>query len=145
MKKIEQKIVRFYSDNPEHQKAFDILKHIDIDKYSSVQNYIITAINMLGEMDANEDYTLNEKKTWEDPIVERICDAVEKIINERLTQVVASYLIGIQTGQTSNSLLTTSSTDLRMTSKIEDTKTESEDEIEKDLEANEMLDLDAFF
>lgn len=37
------------------------------------------------------------------------------------------------------------STDLRMTSKIEDTKTESEDEIEKDLEANEMLDLDAFF
>lgn len=145
MKKIEQKIVRFYSDNPEHQKAFDILQHIDIDKYSSVQNYIITAINMLGEMDANEDYTLNEKKTWEDPIVERICDAVEKIINERLTQVVASYLIGIQTGQTSNSLLTTSSIDLRMTSKIEDTKTESEDEIEKDLEANEMLDLDAFF
>lgn len=145
MKKIEQKIVRFYSDNPEHQKAFDILQHIDIDKYSSVQNYIIAAINMLGEMDANEDYTLNEKKTWEDPIVERICDAVEKIINERLTQVVASYLIGIQTGQTSNSLLTTSSIDLRMTSKIEDTKTESEDEIEKDLEANEMLDLDAFF
>ncbi len=145
MKKIEQKIVRFYSDNPEHQKAFDILQHIDIDKYSSVQNYIITAINMLGEMDANEDYTLNEKKTWEDPIVERICDAVEKNINERLTQVVASYLIGIQTGQTSNSLLTTFSTDLRMTSKIEDTKTESEDEIEKDLEANEMLDLDAFF
>ncbi len=145
MKKIEQKIVRFYSDNPEHQKAFDILQHIDIDKYSSVQNYIITAINMLGEMDANEDYTLNEKKTWEDPIVERICDAVEKIINERLTQVVASYLIGIQTGQTSNSLLTTSSIDLRMTPKIEDTKTESEDEIEKDLEANEMLDLDAFF
>ncbi len=145
MKKIEQKIVRFYSDNPEHQKAFDILQHIDIDKYSSVQNYIITAINMLGEMDANEDYTLNEKKTWEDPIVERICDAVEKIINERLTQVVASYLIGIQTGQTSNSLLTTFSIDLRMTPKIEDTKTESEDEIEKDLEANEMLDLDAFF
>lgn len=145
MKKIEQKIVRFYSDNPDHQKAFDILQHIDSDKYSSVQNFIITAINMLGELDANEDDAVNEKKTWEDPLVERICDAVEKIINERLTQVVISYLIGIQTGQTSNSLLTTSSTDLMMTSKVEDTKTESEDEIEKDHEANEMLDLDAFF
>ena len=35
MKKKEQKIVRFYSDNPEHRKAFDILQKINAEKYSS--------------------------------------------------------------------------------------------------------------
>ena len=56
MKKKEQKIVRFYSDNPEHRKAFDILQKINAEKNSSIQDFIISAINLLGDMELNADY-----------------------------------------------------------------------------------------
>ena len=42
MKKKEQKIVRFYSDNPEHQKAFDILQKVNAEKtffHTGFQNF----------------------------------------------------------------------------------------------------------
>ena len=102
MKKKEQKIVRFYSDNPEHRKAFDILQKINAEKNSSIQDFIISAINLLGDMELNEECPAEDRKDWEEPLIERIAGAVETIIDEKLPQIIASYLLGIQTGQTSN-------------------------------------------
>jgi len=104
MKKKEQKIVRFYSDNPEHRKAFDILQNINAEKHSSIQDFIISAINLLGDMELNEECPTVDRKDWEEPLIERIAGAVETIIDEKLPQIIASYLIGIQTGQTTNPL-----------------------------------------
>ena len=97
MKKKEQKIVRFYSDNPEHRKAFDILQKINAEKHSSIQDFIISAINLLGDMELNEECPAEDGKDWEEPLIERIAEAVETIIDEKLPQIIASYLLGIQT------------------------------------------------
>ena len=99
MKKKEQKIVRFYSDNPEHRKAFDILQKINAEKHSSIQDFIISAINLLGDMKLNEECPEEDRKDWEEPLIERIAGAVEAIIDEKLPQIIASYLLGINTGQ----------------------------------------------
>ena len=137
MKKKEQKIVRFYSDNPEHGKAFDILQKINAEKYSSIQDFIISAINLLGDMELNEECPTVDRKDWEEPLIERIAETVETIINEKLPQIIASYLLGIQTGQTTNSLPAAE----RVTKEVG----ENENGMEKDVEANDMLDLDSFF
>ena len=69
MKKKEQKIVRFYSDNPEHRKAFDILQKISAEKHSSIQDFIISAIILLGDMELNEECPEEDKKDWEEPLI----------------------------------------------------------------------------
>lgn len=143
MKKKEQKIVRFYSDNPEHRKAFDILQKINAEKYSSIQDFIISAINLLGDMELNEECPTVDRKDWEETLIERIAEAVEAIIDEKLPQIIASYLLGIKTGQTSIPLPATNvmSAAERVTKEVG----ENENGMEKDVEANDMLDLDSFF
>lgn len=143
MKKKEQKIVRFYSDNPEHRKAFDILQKINAEKYSSIQDFIISAINLLGDMELNEECPTVDRKDWEETLIERIVEAVEAIIDEKLPQIIASYLLGIKTGQTSIPLPATNvmSAAERVTKEVG----ENENGMEKDVEANDMLDLDSFF
>lgn len=143
MKKKEQKIVRFYSDNPEHRKAFDILQKINAEKHSSIQDFIISAINLLGDMELNEECPTVDRKDWEEPLIERIAEAVEAIIDEKLPQIIASYLIGIKTGQTSNSLPATNV--MSAAEKVTKEAGENENDMEKDVEANDMLDLDSFF
>ena len=151
MKKKEQKIVRFYSDNPEHQKAFDILQKINAEKHSSIQDFIISAINLLGDMELNEECPEEDRKDWEEPLIERIAGAVEAIIDEKLPQIIASYLLGIKTGQTSNSLPASYASDLPATNMMSDDERvakeagETKNGMEKDVEANDMLDLDSFF
>ena len=151
MKKKEQKIVRFYSDNPEHRKAFDILQKINAEKNSSIQDFIISAINLLGDMELNEECQEEDRKDWEEPFIERIAGAVETIIDEKLPQIIASYLLGIQTGQTSNPLPASHASDLPTTNVMSATErvtkeaSENENGMEKDVEANDMLDLDSFF
>ena len=151
MKKKEQKIVRFYSDNPEHRKAFDILQKINAEKHSSIQDFIISAINLLGDMELNEECQEEDRKDWEEPFIERIAGAVETIIDEKLPQIIASYLLGIQTGQTSNPSLASHASDLSTTNvisvaeRVTKEACENENGMEKDVEANDMLDLDSFF
>ena len=151
MKKKEQKIVRFYSDNPEHQKAFDILQKINAEKHSSIQDFIISAINLLGDMELNEECPTVDRKDWEEPLIERIAEAVESIIDEKLPQIIASYILGIQTGQTSNPFPALHVPDLSSTNVMSTTEKvtkeagENENDMEKDVEANDMLDLDSFF
>lgn len=143
MKKREQKIVRFYSDNPEHRKAFDILQKINAEKHSSIQDFIISAINLLGDMELNEECPTVDRKDWEEPLIERIAEAVEAIIDEKLPQIIASYLLGIKTGQTSNPLPATNV--MSATERVTKEVGENENDMEKDVEANDMLDLDSFF
>ena len=151
MKKKEQKIVRFYSDNPEHRKAFDILQKINAEKHSSIQDFIISAINLLGDMELNEECPTVDRKDWEEPLIERIAEAVEAIIDEKLPQIIASYLLGIKTGQTSNPFTASHASDLPSTNVMSTTEkvtkeaSENENDMEKDVEANDMLDLDSFF
>lgn len=151
MKKKEQKIVRFYSDNPEHRKAFDILQKINVEKHSSIQDFIISAINLLGDIELNEECPAEDRKDWEGPLIERIAEAVETIIDEKLPQMIASYLIGIQTGQTSNPLPASYASDLPATNMMSDAERvakeagETKNGMEKDVEANDMLDFDSFF
>ena len=143
MKKKEQKIVRFYSDNPEHRKAFDILQKINTKKHSSIQDFIISAINLLGDMELNEECSTVDRKDWEEPLIKRIAEAVEAIIDEKLPQIIASYLLGIKTGQTSNSLPATNV--MSAAERVTKEAGENENDMEKDVEANDMLDLDSFF
>lgn len=143
MKKKEQKIVRFYSDNLEHRKAFDILQKINAEKYSSIQDFIISAINLLGDMELNEECPTVDRKDWEEPLIERIAEAVEAIIDEKLPQIIASYLLGIKTGQTSIPLPATNV--MSAAERVTKEAGENENEMEKDVEANDMLDLDSFF
>lgn len=143
MKKREQKIVRFYSDNPEDRKAFDILQKINAEKHSSIQDFIISAINLLGDMELNEECPTVDRKDWEEPLIERIAEAVEAIIDEKLPQIIASYLLGIKTGQTSNPLPATNV--MSATERVTKEVGENENDMEKDVEANDMLDLDSFF
>ena len=151
MKKKEQKIVRVYSDNPEHRKAFDILQKINAEKNSFIQDFIISAINLLGDMELNEECSAEDRKDWEEPLIERIAGAVEAIIDEKLPQIIASYLLGIKTGQTSNPLPASHASDLPTTNVMSATErvtkgaSENENGMEKDVEANDMLDLDSFF
>lgn len=151
MKKKEQKIVRFYSDNPEHRKAFDILQKINAEKHSSIQDFIISAINLLGDMELNEECPAVDRKDWEEPLIKRIAEAVETIIDQKLPQIIASYLLEIQTGQTSNSLLASLGSDLPATNvlpvaeRVMKEAGENENGMEKDAKANDMLDLDSFF
>ena len=148
MKKKEQKIVRFYSDNPEHRKAFDILQKINAEKHSSIQDFIISAINLLGDMKLNEECPNVDRKDWEEPLIERIAKAVETIIDEKLSQMIASYLLGIKTGQSSNPLPASdlpSPNVMSAAERVAKEVGENENGMEKDVEANDMLDLDSFF
>lgn len=68
---------------------------------------------------------------------------VEVIIDEKLPQIIASYLLGIKTGQTSNSLPATNV--MSAAERVTKEAGENENDMEKDVEANDMLDLDSFF
>lgn len=102
-------------------------------------------------MELNEECPTEDRKDWEEPLIERIAGAVETIIDEKLPQMIASYLLGIQTGQTSNPLPASYASDLPATNVMSATERvmkeagENENDMEKDVEANDMLDLDSFF
>ena len=102
-------------------------------------------------MELNEECPTVDRKDWEEPLIERIAETVETIINEKLPQIIASYLLGIQTGQTSNLLPASHASDLPTTNvmsaaeRVTQEDCENEDGMEKDVEANDMLDLDSFF
>lgn len=102
-------------------------------------------------MELNEECQEEDRKDWEEPFIERIAGAVETIIDEKLPQIIASYLIGIQTGQTTNPLPASHASDLPTTNVISAAERvtkeacENENGMEKDVEANDMLDLDSFF
>ena len=102
-------------------------------------------------MELNEECPEEDRKDWEEPLIERIAGAVEAIIDEKLPQIIASYLLGIQTGQTSNPLPASHVSDLPTTNvmsaaeRVTKEACENENGMEKDVEANDMLDLDSFF
>ena len=102
-------------------------------------------------MELNEECPAEDRKDWEEPLIERIAGAVEAIIDEKLPQIIASYLLGIKTGQTSNLLPASHASDLPTTNVISAAERvtkeacENENGMEKDVEANDMLDLDSFF
>ena len=102
-------------------------------------------------MELNEECPAEDRKDWEQPLIERIAGAVETIIDEKLPQIIASYLLGIQTGQTSNPSLASHASDLStanvisVAERVTKEACENENGMEKDVEANDMLDLDSFF
>ena len=102
-------------------------------------------------MELNEECPAEDRKDWEEPLIERIAGAVEAIIDEKLPQIIASYLLGIQTGQTTNPLPASHASDLPTTNVISAAERvtkeafENENGIEKDVEENDMMDLDRYF
>ena len=47
--------VIFYADKPEHVKTFEILKRVAAEKDSSIQEFVMAAINHYGDMKSNDD------------------------------------------------------------------------------------------
>lgn len=177
MKNIEQKIIRFYADKTEHAKAFDILKRVAVDKDSSIQEFVIAAINHYGDMKSNEDalaemkenmqQTLTDKAAdrdkefEEEAFIEKVAGAVEAVMEEKLPLMLTSYIQMAVAEQIEKSLqaakgfdVTTGSAEGVPVAKstvttangtvIKD-NAETEITVEKDVVANDMLDLDSFF
>lgn len=187
MKKIEQKIVRFYADNPEHVKAFDILKRIAADKGSSIQEFVIAAINYYGNTKLKEDAQAETEENMQQPLtdkaadrdkefaeealIERVTGAVEAVMEEKLPLMLSSYLQMAVAEQIEKSLQAANSVavttgnvngvpvaQLTVTTTNETDESESmlnagrgdknvleKDGVERDVVANDMLDLDSFF
>lgn len=180
MKNIEQKIIRFYADKPEHVKAYDILKKVAADKDSSIQEFVIAAINHYWDMKSNEDalaeteenmqQTLTDrdaerdKEFEEEAFIEKVAGAVESAIEEKLPLMLTSYLQVAVAEQIEKSLKVANSvaviagnvngvaaTNTAVTNVADENKNMSnagnrdEDVVEKDVVANDMLDLDSFF
>lgn len=153
MKKKEQKIVRFYSDNPDHRKALQILEERNTEKYSSIQEFIIEAINAFGDKEQKAETIQNmEKQEWEEPLVSRIAESVGKVIEEKIPQIIMTYLLDLKMKQNGNNLPvpvavasekmeTVSNTSENMIKEVD----KKEDVLEKDVETNDLLDLDNFF
>lgn len=187
MKKIEQKIVRFYADNPEHVKAFDILKKVAAEKDSSIQEFVIAAINYYGntklkedtqaETEENMEETLigrvaeRNKKFAEEALIERVAGAVEAAMEKKLPLMLSSYFQVAVAGQIEKALqgvngfdvatgnvngvpvaksavTTTNGTDgseSMLNIGRGDENVLEKDGVERDVVANDMLDLDSFF
>lgn len=180
MKKIEQKIIRFYADKPEQVKAFEILSKVAADKASSIQEFVIAAINHYGNMKLNEDVQAETEENMEEPImrraternkefaedafVERVADAVETVMEEKLSLMLSSYFqtagqiekalqgvngFDVATGNVNGVPVAKSA--VTATNVIDANKSMSnagsrdENMVEKDVVANDMLDLDSFF
>lgn len=151
MKKKEQKIVRFYSDNPEHRKALQILEERNTEKYPSIQEFIIEAINAFGDKEQKAENIQNmEKQEWEEPLVSRIAESVGKVIEEKIPQIIMTYLLDLKMKQNVNDLPvpvasekmeTVSNTSENMLKEVD----KKEEVLEKDVETNDLLDLDNFF
>lgn len=180
MKNIEQKIIRFYADKPEHVKAFDVLKRVAADKGSSIQEFVIAAINHYGDMKWNEDaqneteenmqQTLTDKATdrdkefEEEAFIEKVAGAVKAVMEEKLPLMLTSYIqVAVadqieKSLQVANSVVVTAgnvkgvaATNTAVTNVADENESMSnagnqdEDVVEKDVVANDMLDLDSFF
>ncbi len=187
MKNIEQKIIRFYADKPEHVKAFEILGKVSADKASSIQEFVIAAINRYGDKKLNEDtqaeteenmqQTLTgkaaerDKEFEEEAFIERVVGAVEAVIEEKLPLMLTSYIQVAVAGQIEKALqgvngfdvatgnvnglpvaqlavTTTNGTDeseSMMNAGSGDENVVEKDGVERDVVANDMLDLDSFF
>lgn len=187
MKNIEQKIIRFYADKPEHVKAFDILKRVAADKGSSIQEFVIAAINHYGDMKLNEDalaeteenmqQTLTDraadrdKEFEEEAFIERVAGAVEAVVEEKLPLMLTSYFqvavageiekalqgangFDVATGNVNgvpvakSAVTTTNGTDgseSMLNTGRGDENVLEKDGVERDVVANDMLDLDSFF
>lgn len=120
MKNIEQKIIRFYADKPEHVKAFDILGKAAADKASSIQEFMIAAINHYGDVKSNEaaHAEINEnaeeflvckaaagnEESAEDTLIEQVAGAVEAVIKEIIPLTLTSYLQVAVAGQIEKAL-----------------------------------------
>lgn len=153
MKKKEQKIVRFYSDNPEHRKALQILEERNTEKYPSIQEFIIEAINAFEDKEQKAENIQNmEKQEWEEPLVSRIAESVGKVIEEKIPQIIMTYLLDLKMKQNGNDLPvpvavasekmeTVSNTSENMLKEVD----KKEEVLEKDVETNDLLDLDNFF
>ncbi len=151
MKKKEQKIVRFYSDNPEHRKALQILGERNTEKYPSIQEFIIEAINAFGDKEQKAENIQNmDKQEWEEPLVSRIAESVGKVIEEKIPQIIMTYLLDLKMKQNGNDLPvpvasekmeTVSNTSENMLKEAD----KKEEVLEKDVETNDLLDLDNFF
>lgn len=187
MKKTEQKIVRFYADNPEYVKAFDILKRIAADKGSSIQEFVIAVINYYGNTKLKEDAQAETEENMQQPfmdreaernqkfaeeaLIERVTGAVEAVMEEKLPLMLSSYFQVAVAGQIEKALqgvngfdvatgnvngapvaqltvTTTNGTDGSegMTNVGSgDENVLEKDGVERDVVANDMLDLDSFF
>lgn len=177
MKKIEQKIIRFYADKPEHVKAFDILKIIAAEKDSSIQEFVIAAINYYGDMKWNEAVQAETEENMQHPLmgreaernkefaeealIERVAGAVEAVMEEKLPLMLLSYLqmavaeqiekslqvadgFNVTTGSAEGVPVAKSTVTTANGTVIKD-NAETEITVEKDVVANDMLDLDSFF
>ncbi len=180
MKTIEQKIIRFYADKPEHVKAFDILKRVAAEKDSSIQEFVITAINHYGDMKLNEDaqgetketaekilmdkVADGDKESVEEAFIERVAGAVKALMEEKLPLMLTSYFqmavaeqiekslqvadaFDVTTGNVNGVSVTTSfATNVADANKsMVNAGNRDETMVEKDVVANDMLDLDSFF
>lgn len=187
MKKTEQKIVRFYADNPEHMKAFDILKRVTADKGSSIQEFIIAAINYYGDMKLNEAAQAETEENMEEPLavkeaernrefaeealIERVAGAVEAVMEEKLPLMLSSYFQMAVAGEIEKALQGVNGFDvatgnvngvpvaqLAVTTQNGTDGSEGmtnvgsgnenvveKDGMEREVVANDMLDLDSFF
>lgn len=153
MKKKEQKIVRFYSDNPDHRKALQILEERNTEKYPSIQEFIIEAINAFGDKGQKAETIQNmEKQEWEEPLVSRIAESVGKVIEEKIPQIIMTYLLDLKMKQNDNALpvpAAAASEKMEMVSNTSENMIKEvdkkEDVLEKDVETNDLLDLDNFF
>lgn len=178
MKNIEQKIIRFYADKPEHVKAFDILKRVAVDKDSSIQEFVIAAINHYGDMKLNENALAETEENMQQPLmgtdgnkefeegafIERVVGAVEAVMEEKLSLMLTSYIqVAVaeqieKSLQAANSVTVTAgnvngvaATNTETTNVADENESMSnagnqdEDVVEKDVVANDMLDLDSFF
>lgn len=178
MKKIEQKIVRFYADNPEHRKAFEILSKVAADKASSIQEFVIAAINHYGDMKSKEDVQAETEEKMEEPLtdrdverykefaeeafIEQVADAVEAVMEKKLPLMLSSYFqmagqieksqqvanafdvtAGSANGVSATTSAATNVTDANKS--IANAGNRDENVVEKDVVANDMLDLDSFF
>lgn len=180
MKNIEQKIIRFYADKPEHVKAFDILKRVAEDKNSSIQEFVIAAINHYGDVKSNEDAQAETEENMQQPFTDKVADrdkefeeeafiekvagAVEAVMEEKLPLMMTSYLQMAVAEQIEKSLQAANSiavtagnvngaaaTNTAVTNVADENKNMSnagkqdESVVEKDVVANDMLNLDSFF
>lgn len=187
MKNIEQKIIRFYADKPEHVKAFEILGKVSADKASSIQEFVIAAINRYGDKKLNEDtqaeteenmqQTLTgkaaerDKEFEEEAFVEKVAGAVEAVMEKKLPLMLSSYFQVAVAGQIEKALqggngfdvaagnvngvpvaksavTTTNGTDgseSMLNTGRGDENVLEKDGVERNVVANDMLDLGSFF
>ncbi len=78
--------IRFHRYNPEHRKAWALLRNIDKTEYKSYADFIAKVINAYFEKD-NADMETDTVKR-ENQLIERICEAVQKCIADALSSEI---------------------------------------------------------